>query len=125
MNNKILGLVVIIVFSIGAILFALFFEGASGDFAMFLSPPAFMFVVGVGGGLTYMRKHTFKDEELGKALRSDFVLAGWLGFVVGIILMGAGSENIVGMSSGGLSAASITILYGYLAGAIVEAFMTN
>ena len=125
MNNKIFGLVAIIVFAVGAIAFALFSGGASGSFAMFLSPPSFIFVVGVGGGLTYMRKHTLKDEELGKALRSDFVLAGWLGFIVGIILMGAGSENIVGMSSGGLSAASITILYGYLAGAIVEAFMTN
>jgi len=42
-----------------------------------------------------------------------------------IILLGAGSDNIVNISSGGLSAASITILYGYLAGEIVEAFMIN
>ena len=125
MNNKILGLLVIVVSAIGAIAFALLSGGASGSFAMFLSPPSFIFVVGVGGGLTYMRKHTFKDEELGKSIRSDFALAGWLGFLVGIILMGAGSDSIVNMSSGGLSAASITILYGYLAGAIVEAFMTN
>tara|TARA_B100001109_G_C18764931_1_gene427829 strand:+ start:168 stop:545 length:378 start_codon:yes stop_codon:yes gene_type:complete len=125
MNNKILGLVVVIVFATGAIAFALLSESASGSFAMFLSPPSFIFVVGVGGGLTYMRKHTFKDEELGKAIRSDFALAGWLGFLVGIILMGAGSDSIVNMPSAGLSAASITILYGYLAGAIVEAFMTN
>ena len=39
--------------------------------------------------------------------------------------MGAGSDSLVNMSSVGLSAASITILYGYLTGAIVEAFMTD
>ena len=126
MNNKIIGLFSIAFFYNGILAYAFFVEGATGGFGHFLSAPSFLFVIGVGGGLNYMRRHTIKDKELGKSLRSDFTLAGWLGFLTGMILMFAdfSSEGIHNLT-GGFSSASITILYGYFMGATAEAFFTE
>ena len=126
MNNKIIGIIAIALFNNGVLAYAFFVEGAPGGFFIFLSLPSFVFVIGVGGGLTFMRKHTIEDENLGKSLRSDLILAGWLGFLTGLILMLAGfSEGNIDNFSGGFAAAAITILYGYYIGAIAEAFMTK
>ena len=126
MNNKIIGLIALLVSGIAAISYSLTVEGATGGFGMFLSIPSFIFVIGVGGGLNFMRKHTFIDGELGKSLRNDLALAGWLGFIVGSILaFGGNSGSIADIPSAYLSAAIIPVLYGYVIGAIAEAFMTN
>ena len=125
MNNKVIGLALLYLCAVGAIAYALYFDGATGKLGDFLSIPSFVFVVGVGGGLTYMRKHTLKNGELGKALRNDFTLAGWLGFIVGIILMASGFETIADIPAPGFGAAVVTILYGYFSGAIAEAFLTK
>jgi len=126
MRNKFIGLVALLVFSILAIAFSITVEGATGGFAMFLSIPSFIFVIGVGGGLNFMRKHTFADDELGKSLRNDIVLAGWLGFIVGSVLaFGGNTDSIADIPSAYLSAAIIPVLYGYVIGAIAEAFMTK
>ena len=126
MRNKIIGLVALLVSGIAAIVYSFTVEGANGGFGMFLSIPSFVFVVGVGGGLNFMRKHTFIDNELGKSLRDDLVLAGWLGFIVGSVLaFGGNTDSLVDIPSAYLSAAIIPVLYGYIIGAIAEAFMTN
>ena len=71
-----------------------------------------------------MRKHTIKEGKLGKALKKDFILAGWLGLLIGFILMAAGySQGGVDNLGGGIAAASITVLYGYIMGVIAESFM--
>ena len=126
MNNKIIGLIAIAFFNIGILAYTFFVEGAPGGFFIFLSLPSFVFVIGVGGGLTIMRKHTIEDKNLGKSLSSDLILAGWLGFLTGLILMFAGfSGGNIDNFAGGFAAAAITILYGYYMGAIAEAFMTK
>ena len=126
MRNKIIGLVTLLVSGIVAIAYSVTVEGANGGFGMFLSIPSFVFVIGVGGGLNFMRKHTFLDDELGKSLRNDLALAGWLGFIVGSILaFGGNSDSIADIPSAYLSAAIIPVLYGYVIGAISEAFVTN
>ena len=126
MNNKIIGLIIIALFNNAILAFAFIVEGAAGSFMNFMSLPSFLFVIGVGGGLTFMRKHTINNEDLGKSLRSDFILAGWLGFLIGLILLLAGfSQGEISYLSGGLGAAIVTILYGYYIGAIAEAFMTK
>tara|TARA_Y100000591_G_C21654888_1_gene604791 strand:- start:155 stop:376 length:222 start_codon:yes stop_codon:yes gene_type:complete len=73
-----------------------------------------------------MRKRTTKDNELGKSLRSDFILAGWIEFLTGLISM-LGGFSILNLNNlaGGFAAASVTILYGYFIGAISEAFLTK
>ncbi len=124
MSNKIIGTVSLLISGIAAIAYSFYVEGATGGFGMFLSIPSLIFVIGVGGGLNFMRKHTFKDDELGKSLRNDFVLAGWLGFIVGSVLaFGGNSDSIADVPSGYFSAAIIPVLYGYVIGAITEAFM--
>ena len=126
MNNKIIGLVALLVSGIAAIAYSFTVEGATGGFGMFLSIPSFVFVIGVGGGLNFMRKHTFIDDELGKSLRNDLVLAGWLGFIVGSVLaFGGNSDSIANIPSAYLSASIIPVLYGYVIGAIAQAFMTK
>ena len=126
MNNKIIGIIAIALFNNGVLAYAFFVEGAPGGFFIFLSLPSFVFVIGVGGGLTFMRKHTINNEDLGKSLRSDFILAGWLGFLIGLILLLAGfSQEEINYFAGDLGAAIVTILYGYYMGAIAEAFMTK
>ena len=126
MDNKIIGLIAVIGCSIGAIAYALFVEGAAGGFGNFLSIPSFGFVVGIGGGFTYMRKHALKENELGTALKKDFILAGWIGTMMGLLFMlaGYGGEGF-GNNLGGGAAAIICPLYGYMLGNIVEAFMSE
>ena len=104
--------------------FAIMVEGAAGSLGMFLNFPAFVFVLGFGLGINRMRKHTIKEEKLGKALKEDFILAGWLGLLIGIILMAVGysageADNI----GGGTAAALITVMYGYFMGIIAESFI--
>ena len=126
MNNKIIGLMVLLVSGIVAIAYSFFVEGAAGRFGMFLSIPSFIFVIGVGGGLTYMKKHILKDNELGITLRNDLALAGWIGFIVGSVLAFGGSTgSIANIPSAYFSAAIIPVLYGYVIGAVAEAFMDN
>ena len=126
MDNKIIGLTAVIGSSMGAIAYALFVDGSAGGFGSFLSLPGFGFVVGVGGGFTYMRKHALKKNELGKTIKKDFILAGWLGLIFGLVLMFEGygfneGENM----GGGLRAGLSSVLYGYVLGNIVEAFLSE
>ncbi len=126
MKNKIIGLMALLVSGIIAVTYSITIEGATGGFGMFLSIPSFIFVIGVGGGLNFMRKHTFADDELGKSLRNDIALAGWLGFIVGSVLaFGGNSGSITDIPSAYLSAAIIPVLYGYVIGAIAEAFIIS
>ena len=106
--------------------FAIMVEGAAGSLGMFLSFPAFVFVLGFGLGINRMRKHTIKEGKLGKALREDFILAGWIGLLIGIILMAVGySKDETVNIGGGTAAASMTVLYGYFMGIIAESFVKS
>ena len=125
LDNRVLGLVILLASSAGAIAFALFVDGAAGGFGNFISLPSFIFVLGVGVGFSYMRKHTLKEKEFGTALKNDFAIAGWLGTIVGLILMGSGYDTISDLPGIGLSAALVTVLYGYVLGAIAEAFLSE
>ena len=73
--------------------YVLFIIGGPGGFGQFVSIPSFILVFGVGIGFTIMRKHTLKENELGKALKEDFFLAGWIGFLVGLRFLGAGMDE--------------------------------
>ena len=72
-----------------------------------------------------MRKHTIKEGKLGKALREDFILAGWLGLLVGTILIARTYSQDEINIGGGIAAGSITVLYGYFMGIIAESFVKS
>ena len=125
MKSNILGLILAIASFILTLWYAFIVEGAAGNYTMFLSIPSFVFVLGFGIGINQMRKHTIKEGELGKALREDFSLAGWLGLLIGTILIArAYSQDEVNLGSG-IAAASITVLYGYFMGIIAESFVKS
>ena len=105
-----------------AIAYALFIEGAAGSFTHFLSIPSFLIVIAFGG-LTYMKKDKYKFHKLGLVLKNDLILGGWMGFIIGLILMLAATPEVLGSNwVGGLSAMMLTVLYGYMLGNLIEAF---
>ena len=63
MNNKIVGLLVSLATAIGVLAWV-FSNGALGGFGNFMSLTSFILVVGVGGGMTYMRKHKLNEMHL-------------------------------------------------------------
>ena len=117
---------------LGAMAYALFIDGVAGGFGQFISIPSFILVFGVGIGFTIMRKHTLKENELGKALKKEFILAGWIGFLVGIGFLGAGMDEQFGNIEWGISivvsnlkTVTIPLLYGYICGNMLEASLTK
>ena len=79
MKDSILGLILVIASFIITLWYSIMVERAAGSYGDFLSIPSFVFVLGFGIGINKMRKHTIKGRKLGKVLREDFILAGWLG----------------------------------------------
>ncbi len=117
---------------LGAIAYVLFIDGAAGGFGQFVNIPSFILVFGVGIGFTIMRKHTIKKDELGKALKKDFILAGWIGFLVGLGFLGAEMDEQFGNIDWGISVVisnfktvTIPLLYGYICGKMFEASLTK
>ena len=117
---------------LGGIVYALFIDGVAGGFGQFVSIPSFILVFGVGIGFTLMKKHTLKENELGKALKKDFILSGWIGFLVGLGFLGAGMDEQFGNIEWGISivvsnlkTVTIPLLYGYICGNMLEASLTK
>ena len=117
---------------LGGMAYALFINGVAGGFGQFVSIPSFILVFGVGIGFTLMKKHTLKENELGKALKKDFILAGWIGFLVGLGFLGAGMDEQFGNIEWGISivvsnlkTVTIPLLYGYICGNMLEASLTK
>ena len=117
---------------LGAIAYVLFIDGVAGGFGQFVSIPSFILVFGVGIGFTIMRKHTLNENELGKALKEDFFLAGWIGFLVGLGFLSTGMdeqfENIewgISIVISNFKTVTIPLLYGYICGKMFEASLTK
>ena len=115
----------------GAIAYAIFVEGNAGRFIQFVNIPAFILVFGVGIGFTLMRKHTLNDNEIGVALKKDVILGGWIGFLIGLGLLGAGMDDQFGNVEWGISIVvsnlktiTIPLLYGYIIGNMLEASLS-
>ena len=127
MDNRITGALLMFVFLFMTITYALFIEDGRGSFGLFISWPSFLIVAGGGGGIIFMRKHTYQEHELGLRLKNELILAGWLGFLIGLVLTFEGMrwvESLFHLGQG-IAAAAITPYYGYLCGTIVEAFFTK
>ena len=118
MKDKLIGLVILVVLCVGVVFLA------TGEAEVsplgFVSLPSFVFVAGFGGGLTYMRKNKYKDNELITILKNNLILGGWIGFIVGMIMVLSGGTDSVYFGPG-VSAATVTILYGYIGGYLIEA----
>jgi len=118
MKDKLIGLVILVVTCVGSTILATSEAGFSAG--VFVSPASFVFVVGFGGGLTFMRKNKYKGNELVTILKNNLILGGWMGFIVGMIIVLSGGTDS-GYFGQGVSAATVTTLYGYIGGYLIEA----
>ena len=89
-KNRLLGYVIMYFSMVYAIYHALFVEGAAGGFGSFLHWPTTFSVLAIGLSMTYMKKHTLNDNELGTMLRKDMALSGWILFMLNTVLIGGG-----------------------------------
>ena len=74
MDNRIIGAIGVVAFVFIAVFFAISVNGLPASIASFISAESLGFVGGVGGSLTFMKKHKIKDGELGESLKNDFIL---------------------------------------------------
>ena len=131
MDNKIIGFILMVFSLLGTMTQVIFFENLNGFYSVFLSWPSFLIVFGGGTGIILMRKHSYKDNQLGKNLRREFILAGWIGFMIGLVLLftGFSEEAWVFTSVQKIvyfgSTAIVPVFYGYIGGTILEAFFTK
>ena len=131
MDNKIIGALFMILALVGTMTHALLFDDSPGQYSLFLSWPSFLLVFGGGTGIILMRKHTYQDNQLGKNLKKEFILAGWIGFMIGLVLLFAGFSDEAWMFTSFQkiihfgSPAIVPVYYGYIIGAMVEPFFTR
>ena len=127
----IIGFLLMYLSILGAMAYTILGEGTAGRFIQFVNIPSFILVCGVGIGFTLMRKHTLKDNEIGIALKKDAILGGWIGFLIGLGLLGAGMDEQFGNIKWGISIVvsnlktiTIPLLYGYISGNMLEASLS-
>lgn len=128
-RDRVIGYVVMF-FSVNAAIYhAVFIDGAAGGFGSFLHFPTVVSVWVIGVAMTYMKKHALKDNELGKMLRKDMALSGWILFLLNAVLIGGGmhSEEYKELANMGpaLIRLVLCVQYGYVNGIILDAFLTR
>jgi len=129
MINKLIGIFGLLFLVIGAVGYALWVKGITNvGIGNFISIPSFVIVVAFSG-LTYAKKERYIFHELGKVLKHDMILGGWIGTIIGLILTFALVDNDIVNHVGELfnrvGAAMITLFYGYMIGNIVESCWSN
>ena len=122
LEKKIIGIFGLLFFVILSVWYALKAEGVLID-NYFLSIPSLGIVLAFSG-LTYAKKDKYKFHELGKVLKKDLILGGWIGTMIGMMLTFGLADNSINNNFGDLlnsiGMAMITLLYGYMIGNIVE-----
>ena len=128
-SDRMIGYAVMFFSLNAAIYHALFIEGSSGAFRSFLHWPTSFSLLAIGLSMTYMKKHTLNDNELGKMLRENMALSGWILFMLNAVLIGGGmhSEEYKEMANMGpaLIRLVLCVQYGYIYGIIFETFFTR
>ena len=122
LKRKIIGIIGLFFFVILSVWYALRVEGIIID-NYFASIPSLGIVLAFSG-LTYAKKNKYKFHQLGKVLKKDLILGGWIGTMIGIMLTFGLADNSIDNNFGDLlnsiGMAMITLLYGYMIGNIVE-----
>ena len=121
MKNKIIGLVIVIVTL--AIVLTYVASDSGLNMGMFISPTAFILVVGIASGLTLMKKDT-QDEGLFTVFKHNLIFSGYIGTLIGLILVFGWHQESMGIEImlSGISASLITLLFGYFLAYILEPF---
>ena len=122
LERKIVGVFGLLFFVILSVWYALRVEWIIID-NYFASIPSLGILLAFSG-LTYAKKYKYKFHQLGKVLKKDLILGGWVGTLIGIMLTFGLADNSLDNNFGALlnsiGMAMITLLYGYMIGNIVE-----
>ena len=122
LERKIIGIFGLLFFVFLSVWYALRVGGIIID-NYFASIPSLGIVLAFSG-LTYAKKDKYKFHQLGKVLKKDLILGGWIGTMIGIMLTFGLADNSINNNFGDLlnsiGMAMITLLYGYMIGNIVE-----
>ena len=122
LERKIIGIFGLLFLVFLSVWYALRVEGVIID-NYFASIPSLGIVLAFSG-LTYAKKDKYKFHQLGKVLKKDLILGGWIGTMIGIMLTFGLADNSINNNFGELlnsiGMAMITLLYGYMIGNIVE-----
>jgi len=122
MERKIIGIFGLLFFVVLSVWYALSTEGILIE-NLFLSIPSLIIVVSFSG-LTYAKKDNYEFHQLGKVLKKDLILGGWIGTIIGLMLtLGLADNNVnnhFGDFFNSIGIAMITLLYGYMLGNIVD-----
>ena len=110
-----------------------FVNGAPGGFYAFVDFKSMMFVLSVGLGITFAREHMVFKTQYAILLKESFIIAGWLGFLLGFILFLHGCAEMLQSSKPlvndstflGLAYSLLPIFYGYNYGYFSEAILTK
>lgn len=105
----------LLMFGIG---WAMIGTGQTGFFSTLSSPPSFLVVISFLG-LTYSKRSKYKYHELGLVIKKDLIMGGWIGFLIGLIIIFAHFQEVERWPRG-ISAALVPVLYGYIYGMIFE-----
>ena len=102
-------------FLISAMLFALNAEGVPYEvIGRFISLPSFV-IVAAFSGLTYAKKDSYHFNDLGKVLKQDLILGGWVGTIIGLVITFGGVNKSISNPFGNLfnaiSACMIPLVY--------------
>ena len=102
MGKKFFGIFSLFFFLISASFYALYAEGVPYEvIGRFLSLPSFV-IVAAFSGLTYAKKDNYHFNELGKVLKQDLILGGWVGTIIGLVKIFGGVNKSISNPFGNL-----------------------
>ena len=123
MTNKIIGL--IITSAVAAAGLAIALSAAGAGIGMFLSIQSLIWVLGIAGGLTYMKYNKDGQKDgLFPVLKGNLIFAGYIGALVGLVISFGAYQQSSGIEAitAAFSASLVTLLYGYFLAYILEPF---
>ena len=100
LERKIIGIFGLLFFVFLSVWYALRVEGIIID-NYFASIPSLGIVLAFSG-LTYAKKDKYKFHQLGKVLKKDLILGGWIGTMIGIMLTFGLADNSINNNFGDL-----------------------
>jgi len=128
MNNKLIGSLITLITLFGC-MFLL-----TPDLLIFFSVPTLLFILGIGGGLTILKKDNYPKDKLFQLFKENCIAAAWMGSIVGFIIMlpsipylWSAEMSITSPDNlgSGISFIFLSNFYGYLFGPLVQAFFEN
>ena len=128
MNNKIIGASIALITLFGCMVLL------TPDLLLFFSVPSLLFILGISGGLTILKKDNYPKDKLFQLFKENCIAAAWMGSIAGLIIMlpsipSLWSAEMSITDPDNLGSGIVFILlsnfYGYLIGPLVQALFEN